>query len=376
MTLPMNNRIQIGIMGWSAYRISGTGSIVRTLLQGLQSNSQVQFLVALPETGKVSFSNFNLKTVKVAGERIDEWMVSAQKVLSPQTDAIFYPDSLALSKSTGQGIVTLLHDILPLSLPEYYLNPCKYFSEKMKFLKVARYADQIITISQYSRQMIINKLGIPKEKICLIYNGIDLCFYNPKLPDTPHRRGILYVGDLRRRKNAISLVKAYRLLDDSIKKEHPLILTANTKEEKEGKKIMKILSNSPPIFLPKLNLKKLKEAYTNAKVFVFPSLMEGFGLPVIEAQHCGLPVICGEHSGLKEITETPKDKGDPIPNVCRVNVSRPKEIAKAITDLITQPSLYRDLQQRGFSNSERFTAARMVKKYQDFFEEFSQTFRN
>ncbi len=372
----MNNRIQIGIMGWSAYRMSGTGSIVRTLLQGLQSNSQVQFLVALPETGKVSFSNFNLKTVKVAGERIDEWMTSAQKILSPQTNAIFYPDSLALSKSTGQGTITLLHDVLPLSLPEYYLNPLKYFSEKMKFLRVARYADQIITISRYSRQMIIDKLGIPKEKICLIYNGIDSCFHNPQLPDTPHRQGILYVGDLRRRKNVISLVKAYCLLDDSIKKKHPLILTANTNGGEERKKIMKTLSNFPPIFYSKLNPEKLKEVYINAKVFVFPSLMEGFGLPVIEAQHCGLPVICGEHSGLKEITETLKDRGDSIPNVYRVNVSSPKEIAKAISDLITQPSLYRDLQQRGFSNSKRFTSARMVKKYQDFFEKFSQTLRN
>ena len=211
--------------------------------------------------------------------------------------------------------VVTIHDVIPLVFPQHY-RPGKI--GKVNFLRqklALKAVNRVITDSQSSKQDIIKHLGVPEDKITVIYLAA-----NPKLqPLTQEvwqkyqrqlrlpKKYILYVGDINYNKNLPQLIKSLKFLPSDIKlvcvgnnfhpQEIPEWLAiekqiALSDVAKRIKFIEDIVSDDP---------EELAAIYQGALAYLQPSIYEGFGLPILEAMQCRTPVICGKNSSLPEI---------------------------------------------------------------------------
>lgn len=214
-----------------------------------------------------------------------------------------------LINSDVKKILTI-HDLIPIifskNLPLLY----KLWGPSLKLIK--NRTDQIITDSKNSKNDCIKYLGIPEDKIDVIYLGPDKQFKPLKNKDTIREdlknkydidtRFILYVGTVELRKNIQLLIKSfYKLLNKGLKIK--LVLIGNLGHGfKEISDIINDLDISKEvIFLGYVPMDDLIKFYNATDLFVFPSFYEGFGLPPLEAMACGCPVITSNTSSLPEV---------------------------------------------------------------------------
>jgi glycosyltransferase involved in cell wall biosynthesis len=192
--------------------------------------------------------------------------------------------------------VTTVHDLAPIKFPDQH-HPKIVEVHKRRLELVKREVDQVIAVSQNTKKDLIEILKIPDGKITVIYEAASDNFKprnEEEIEKVKNKFGIkkeyiLTVATGGARKNLPRLFEAY----DLIKKDFDLGLVA-VGEAQEGEKEGIIKTG----FLEDSDLAAL---YSGAKVFVFPSIYEGFGLPVIEAMACGAPVICSNTSSLPEV---------------------------------------------------------------------------
>lgn len=201
--------------------------------------------------------------------------------------------------------VVTLHDLTPLKFPEHFPLGirAKVVLPWQKFL--LKHVDAVLTDSKTSQQDIKNLTGVDSF---VTYLAADSVF---KPLNLKRENFVLYVGGANWNKNVISLVKACQKI------KMPLVLvgkefTTNPSEHIENKPLMEILKQARPgragvqddnliSIRGFVETNELVELYNQAKVYVQPSVYEGFGLPVLEAMACGTPVICGKNSSLQEI---------------------------------------------------------------------------
>lgn len=198
--------------------------------------------------------------------------------------------------------ITVIHDLTPILFPQWH-NFNSRFLQKTFLPQILKKANLIITVSQNSQSDIEKYLPKTKGKIKVIYPGISPNF-TPKptpLHNTPY---ILYTGTIEPRKNLVTLIKAFERLKARQNYTHYRLLLIGKKGWKT-QAFDQVLESSPCAdsieikgYVP---LNELVEAYSGCSVFVYPSLYEGFGFPVLEAMSCGAKVITCEHSSLGEI---------------------------------------------------------------------------
>ena len=200
--------------------------------------------------------------------------------------------------------VVTIHDLIFLRFPQYY----SFFDRKIhfwKFKKAAEQADLIIAISEQTKRDIIQFLKVPEEKIRVVYQGCHHAFKDNQsqefLSSVQEKyqlptRFILNVGTIEERKNLLSVVKAINGT------EIPLIVIG--KKTKYFKRVQKYLKKNKIEnqiqFLENVSMEELAAIYKLADVFIYPSLFEGFGIPVIEALFSKTPVITSNLSCLPE----------------------------------------------------------------------------
>lgn len=289
---------------------SGLGNysrdLVRILATYFPENQYVLFNKNQSEKGKyileipnVSFS----ETSKGNLSRQFKMGIDAQKI---DTD-IFHGLSGELPlKWTDKPIkkVVTIHDLIFLRFPQYY----SFFDRKIhfwKFKKSAQQADLIIAISEQTKRDIIQFLKVSESKIRVVYQGCHQAFKEnqskeflnsvKKKYDLP-KRFILNVGTIEERKNLLNIVKAINGTDI------PLVVIG--KKTKYFKKVQKFLTKNKlekqVYFLENVSMNELAAIYKLADIFVYPSLFEGFGIPVIEALFSKTPVITSNLSCLPE----------------------------------------------------------------------------
>ena len=289
---------------------SGLGNysrdLVRILAASFPDNDYVLFNDNQSQRGKdiVALPNVSfVQTSKGSWSRQLKMGKDAQQINAD----IFHGLSGELPlKWTDKNIkkVVTIHDLIFLRFPQYY----SFFDRKIhfwKFKKAAEQADLIIAISEQTKRDIIQFLKVPEEKIRVIYQGCHHPFkanqseeflisikekYN--LPE----RFILNVGTIEERKNLLNIVKAINGT------EIPLIVIG--KKTKYFNKVQKFLKKnkleSQVQLLENVSMEELAAIYKLADIFVYPSLFEGFGIPVIEALFSETPVITSNVSCLPE----------------------------------------------------------------------------
>ena len=211
---------------------------------------------------------------------------------------------IGIRKSGIKSVVTI-HDLIFLRHPEFY-NPIDVKLYTWKFRQTLREADHIIAISECTKRDIQEYGGqdVSEDKITLVYQSCSPRFdisrtpapSHPRTPET--KRYILSVGSIEARKNTLLAVKALPYLPSDVSlvlvgrhTKYTDTILAYAKEHQLEHRV-KVMHGVPDTDLPAL--------YAGAEAFVYPSVYEGFGIPIIEAISCGLPVVACTGSCLEE----------------------------------------------------------------------------
>jgi glycosyltransferase involved in cell wall biosynthesis len=258
--------------------------------------------------------------------------------------------------------ISTICDVFPLSIPGYstLLDTLIY---KYWLPRIVPRLDRIITISQNSKNDICEYLKMPEEKVEVIHLAADQGFrtlteeeVNPVL--SQHRLCspyILFVGSLEPRKNLIRLLEAYADLRKITTKWGLVIVGVrnNWKSTPVASKVEELDLQDSVTFTGYLPDEDLPAIYNGADVFCFPSLYEGFGLPVLEAMACGTPVITSNISSLPEVA------GDAALLVDPYSV---KEIASAMQNLLEDEDLAQSVRDKGLKRAAQFTWERTARE--------------
>ena len=268
-----------------------------------------------------------------------------------------------LKKSNIKSIVTI-HDLIFIRYPKLY----SFFDRKIhfyKFKKSAQKADLVIAISEQTKEDIIKFLGIPSDKIKVIYQGCQDVFkkeytseekYEVKskynLPD----KFLLNVGTIEERKNTLAIVKAIRDLDV------PLILIGKeTSYTNEIKKFVEINEMQQRVtFLKVTSSQDLAIIYQLSTIFIYPSVFEGFGIPIIEALFSKTPVITNKEGVFPEAGG---------PNTVYIDVNKPEQIKIGIQDLWHNENKRIEIAQKGFEFVQKFNDDVIVNEIFSTYEE-------
>lgn len=261
-------------------------------------------------------------------------------------------------KSTTKLIVTV-YDLAFAYYPESAASPSvfRYLADRMA--EQVEQADRILTISQSSRNDLLHILGVAPEKVEVIYPGTDLQAPTDAAGesnvasllaelDLPERY-ILCVGTWEPRKNLPRLIKAFHRLRRKCEEQNIFLCLSGVKgwKYREAEQLIKPLGLEGRIrtlgYVPR---QCLPDLYARSLMFVYPSLYEGFGLPVLEAMACGAPVITSNVSSLPEVV------GDAALLVDPLSVD---DLAGAMERLMDDEELRAQMIQRGFAQARRFS---------------------
>ncbi len=273
---------------------------------------------------------------------------------------IFFGPSHVLPLNLSNTIrkVLVVHDLVAILYPDTMTNYNR-FIHNIFFAKSLKSADSIITMSEATKQSIIEKFGINENRINVIYEGVSKSFrpYQPEeLKSILNKYGLnkpylLSVGTLEPRKNYPVLLRAFKRL----KTDWDLVIVG-----KKGWKFQNILLTIKDLkladrvkILGYVEDAELPFFYNGAEIFIFPSIYEGFGLPILEALACGTPVICSNSSSLPEVG------GDAV---IYFDLNSVEELVVKVNELLANSELKKVLIQRGLNRVKLFTWDKTAQK--------------
>jgi len=268
-----------------------------------------------------------------------------QEPLLPRAADIFHGLNQRLPTKRLRRTVTTFHDLFVMtgdySTPEFRMR----FTEQAR--RAAAESHRIITVSEFTATQVVQLLGVERARIRVIHHGVR----NPGLRPKPRENVILHVGAIQKRKNISRLVQAF----ESGPAGWRLVLAGSSGFGAED--ILKSIESSPArdriSVLGYVNADALADWYNRAAMLAFPSLDEGFGIPILEAMVSGVPVITSNRSAPAEVA------GDAA---LLVNPESVEEIAEALRRVAGDEILRKDLVQKGFARARECTWEKAVEQ--------------
>ena len=242
-----------------------------------------------------------------------------------------------------------VHDITWVRYPETY---SKAFCIVYNFLipRLCKKAKRLITVSEFSKRELSSYYNILEEKFSVIYNAVNDMFRPIEDEKLRNENYFLAVSSVKANKNFESVLKAFEIVLES----NPnlrLYIVGDCNDKNFQTINIDQYKNNPSIkFLGRVSDEELVKYYSNAQGFVFPSLYEGFGIPVLEAQACGCPVLASDIPPLKEVL------GD---SALFCNPLEIDDIAFKMQQLLPECD---SLVQKGSENVKRFSWDESVEK--------------
>lgn len=274
---------------------------------------------------------------------------------------------LNIKRTRVKSVVTI-HDLIFLRYPEYYSKIDRQIYS-FKFRHTCQVADKIIAISESTKKDIVSFFGTDPGKIDVVYQTCDPAFRIPvdagkkkeirtkyELPE----QFILFLGTIEKRKNVLTLIKAY--LNEKI--DIPLVIAGKPTDylaeinhfigqDNSGKQI---------IFRHNIESPDLPALYQSAMLFVYPSVFEGFGIPILEALYSGVPVITSTGSCFAETGGNAALYCDPYDS---------GQIGTSISKVLNDSNLRQSMIQSGLKHAQKFNeeivAANLMKVYSNLF---------
>lgn len=319
--------------------LSGVGLYSREILFGLAA--------AQP---KARFQ-FYFRPHRYFRSRAMELPRNARRTLLPFGADLFHGLNQRLPRVPLHRSVATFHDLFVLtgeySTPEFRAR----FAEQAR--DAARRATAVIAVSEFTRGQVISLLGVAPAKVKVVHHGVRALSAAPGIEREPI---ILNVGAIQTRKNIVRLVEAFERMDGRWR----LVLAGSSGFG--AAEILARIEASPArdriAVLGYVPVEELGSLYRRASIFAFPSLDEGFGMPVLEAMAAGTPVLTSNRSALPEVA------GDAAVLVDPENV---ESLAGALRDLTESEEARADLSRRGAERAALFTWEKAVRETWDVY---------
>lgn len=356
--------MKIGIDARAAkwYRGTGIGTYTYELIDNMNKiDSSNEYLIFLPDTNSFDIkltSNFKLRNISVNVKNNFWDEVNIPNILKDNEVELYHvpQNGVGLPMDKKCKFVVTLHDIIPYKMPETVSNRyLKIFTEELP--KIIPLCDGIITVSNFSKDDIAKAFNFPKDKIFVtylsaedIYKPIDKLKSQKIIEKEYGISGdfILYVGGFSPRKNIAGIIQAFEHIRNRIDKNLKLVIAG-----KKGISYQNYISlteklnlTSSVIFPGFIALSDMPYLYNSAKLLVYPSFYEGFGLPPLEAMACGTPVIVSNSTSLSEIFNK---------SAIMVNPYNIDALGEAIYECLENNILTRQLISRGFNLCKNLT---------------------
>jgi glycosyltransferase involved in cell wall biosynthesis len=296
-----------------------------------------------------------------------------------------YP--LAVTLKNAANLYTI-HDLVPLRLPYTTLDNKKEFLKKVR--RISEKADHIVTVSEVSRRDIIDLLGVDESRVTNTYQAVSLPSYILNRPEDEvrqevqsifgleHKEYFLFFGAIEPKKNVARIIEAYlasqtnrqlvivgQLVWKNANELRLLGVPQDTDKSRKGQPsdptIGHVSKTSSVVRLEYLPLNLLTSLIRCARAVVFPSLYEGFGLPILEAMQLGTAVITGSEGANPEVA------GDSALIVDPYNVNA---ISQAIKDMANDDGLVEHYQTVGLERAKLFTPERYRERLRDLYAKF------
>lgn len=298
--------------------------------------------------------------------------------LSEKTDIIhfFYNWSFPFRKKVPS--VLTVHDVIPFTFREAMELYRNIFLYKPGIRMACRLNDIIATVSEFSKQDIAKKVGVPHDKIRVIPNG--LREQNPKDPSLEEELKnrfkikdtfILNVGGIHERKNIVRLIHAFAGMVNLNGYSGKLLITGSVSGAPYQNKMKSICDASVAsvretgmenriVFTGFISEKELDSLFRMADFLIYPSLYEGFGIPVLEAMKMGLPVITSNTTAMPEVAGGAAYLVDP---------NNIEEMTSVMSELLQNRQRQEEMIEKGLERARSYTWQNVSESYLKLYQE-------
>jgi glycosyltransferase involved in cell wall biosynthesis len=360
----------------------GVGTYIRNVVRTLArlDREGKYFLIGSPakvaECGPLS-ANFH--TVALAGgdDTLKGNLDFRAIVKRLECDLVHIPHLFWIPRGLSCPYVLTVHDLLEHM---YGSRDASGWRRSLHFYltrRVLRKAARVIAVSQFTKNEIEKLLAIPDDRIEVVYNAIDERFLHGHATEADRELiaqrylvnypFILYAGAIRPHKNVVRIIEAFSSLKSELQKEQQfpdlkLIIIGDdlSSHPRLRRTVVRSGVQNDVRFLGFVPIEVLRIFYDVAKVFVFPSLYEGFGLPPLEAMAHGTPVVTSNTSSLPEVAGNAG---------LLVNPENVFEIRRGLQRVLLDPVLRAQMKQRGYEQAQRFSWLSSVSRILEIYRE-------
>jgi glycosyltransferase involved in cell wall biosynthesis len=372
-------KVAIDIRRMSEFGIGTyTRNVVRALGRLDQSNEY--FLIGSPQkVAEMGPLPPNFQTIVLLdSDTTAKGYLECRKILKRvDCDLVHIPRLFGLPRNLPCPYVMTVHDVLE------HMYRARVFSEFRRALhfqltrRVLKGAARIFAVSRYTKSEIEKLFGIPGDQIKVVYNAIDERFLRGHATETDRQvlaerylvtyPYLLYAGRISPHKNLVRIIEAFSALKAELEKDgkYPdlkLIIIGDelSKHPDLRRTVIRGGVQNDVRFMGFVPIEMLRVFYDSAKIFVFPSLYEGFGLPPLEAMAHGTPVVTSNTSSLPEVVGKA---------AVLVNPENVFEIMRALHRVLLDQALREKLKQRSYEQAKRFSweesARQILSVYQE-----------
>jgi len=323
-------------IGFSAFVMqggrSGVASYIRELIRTMQrvdSSNQYDILMPLREADLIELNAPNFRKSLYPGLIANPivniaWHNAILPMSGKKFDLLHVPSYRRIPLVKKCPIVATVHDVATLTMDAKYDAARMFYNRRFVPAQI-RNANQIITVSHYSKKDIVERVGVPEENVTVIYSGINHAIFQPLEKEAARARlaerygldapFIFYLSRLEHpAKNHVRLIEAFEHYKAETASPHKLVLPGADWNGADA--IRERAATSPVhcdiVFPGFVDVEDLPAFYSACDLMAFPSLFEGFGFPIVEALACGAPVICSNTSSMTEIAGDVVPKFDPL----------------------------------------------------------------